>query len=91
MIDDARLFAAPPPRPHDERDWPSLAGITRVIPEYCDLILYNDVIYLYPQELRHQVRGYFQDRVSDDYRRGRPGVIERARRSFNEFAQYWLK
>ncbi len=32
LIDDARLFLAPPPHPHNIQAWPSLTDILRILP-----------------------------------------------------------
>ena len=65
LIDDARLFMAPPPKPHNEKAWPSCADISAVIPGDWDLIIYNDVIYLTPKTIRF--REYMQDKAGDDW------------------------
>ncbi len=47
MIDDARLFTAAPPYPHDPAQWPSYAEIERLLAPRRPYIL-DDVIYAEP-------------------------------------------
>jgi hypothetical protein len=49
LIDDARLFLAPPPLPHNYKNWPSLTDIMRVLPSDWEMIEHEDVIYLLPK------------------------------------------
>jgi len=41
LIDDARLFMAPPPKPHKIENWPSIKEIVNILPYEWDLIIYN--------------------------------------------------
>ena len=50
LIDDARLFLAPPPYPHNFNNWQSLTDIMKAIPESWELIEFKDVIYLFPKK-----------------------------------------
>jgi hypothetical protein len=53
LIDDARLFLAPPPPPHDPREWPTFAEIVALCRELgpTDLVeVVGDVITVCPQE-----------------------------------------
>lgn len=65
LIDDARLFMAPPPIPHDEKFWPSIADISCVIPRNWDLIIFNDVIYITPKSVAF--RQYIQNFTSTSW------------------------
>jgi hypothetical protein len=65
LIDDARLFMAPPPMPHNEKTWPSCADISTVIPADWDLIIYDDVIYLTPKSI--SFRKYMQEKATNDW------------------------
>src|SRR5690606_22307867 len=51
LIDDARLFLAPPPEPHVLADWPDLskllAALKRLAPSH-HLMVLNDTFVLYP-------------------------------------------
>ena len=47
-IDDARLFIAPPSRPHDLTQWPGLVDILRYLPENFEVFIFDDVIFFVP-------------------------------------------
>lgn len=64
LIDDARLFVAPPPRPHKMENWPSLKDIARVMPANWEIIMFEDVFYLYNIQHIQQVKQYFQDLIT---------------------------
>jgi hypothetical protein len=65
LIDDARLFIAPPPSPHNERSWPSVADISAAIPSDWDVIIYKDVIYITPKSIGF--RQYIQVKTTSDW------------------------
>ena len=46
LIDDARLFLAPPPLPHDFSKWPTIQDIIHLVPNNFELTILNDVIYI---------------------------------------------
>ncbi len=51
LIDDARLFLAPPLAPHEISQWPNLSDILRTLQTLStvhDLMVINDVIVFYP-------------------------------------------
>jgi hypothetical protein len=50
LIDDARLFLAPPPSPHKIDNWPSLTDISNIIPDTWEMIEFEDVFYLYNKD-----------------------------------------
>lgn len=55
LIDDARLFLAPPPHPHDASEWPSLQDVLDALRQLSDeheLMVLNDVIICYPRAIR---------------------------------------
>jgi hypothetical protein len=55
MIDDARLFLSPPPKPHDADQWPDLLTVlcTLAHPQpQRYIIVYQDVIIAVPPKLR---------------------------------------
>ncbi|OOG24427.1 hypothetical protein B1C78_08810 [Thioalkalivibrio denitrificans] len=68
MIDDARLFMAPPPAPHNYEVWPSLTDIMAVLPKNFDMIIWNDVIFLTPKELIF--RKHMQTRATYEWMNG---------------------
>jgi len=53
LIDDARLFLAAPPMPHNPAQWPTIADIVMALPE-CGRRSYvqvaDDVIFIIPNE-----------------------------------------
>jgi hypothetical protein len=63
LIDDARLFLAPPPRPHRAEQWPDLAAVAAGLTERVDryVVVLEDVIIAAPATLRQDLAGYFQD------------------------------
>ena len=61
LIDDARLFLAPPPYPHKIENWPSLTNILQVIPMNWELIEFEDVIYLFPKKRNQEFKNFIQE------------------------------
>lgn len=47
MIDDARLFLNPPPRPHNPTQWPEMKEIVSLLPGRA-ITIFEDVIYAFP-------------------------------------------
>jgi hypothetical protein len=64
LIDDARLFIAPPPKPHRIENWPSIKEIVNILPHEWDLIIYNDVIYLFPNNFSRKFKEFIQEKVT---------------------------
>jgi hypothetical protein len=61
LIDDARLFLAPPPEPHDVAQWPLFADVVnrlRALSAAHELMVVNDVIAFYPKAARTALVGY---------------------------------
>ena len=61
LIDDARLFLAPPPEPHDVSQWPSFQQVLTALREVSDrheLMVVNDVIAFFPPKARRAVIDY---------------------------------
>jgi len=57
LIDDARLFLAPPPPPHRADHWPDIATVCRVLserPGKCYAAVYEDVILAVPSSAKLQ-------------------------------------
>lgn len=65
LIDDARLFMAPPPLPHNEGVWPSVKDISACLPVGWELIIWKDVIYLTPNEINF--RKYMQAQTTTEW------------------------
>lgn len=61
LIDDARLFLAPPLVPHEITDWPSfndiLAGFKMLSTQHSLMIL-NDCILFYPSKIERDLRAF---------------------------------
>jgi hypothetical protein len=68
MIDDARLFLSPSPKPHNFLNWPSIADIVRISPDNFDIIIYEDVIYIIPKNVSTRFRNYLQGKISKQNR-----------------------
>jgi hypothetical protein len=61
LIDDARLFLAPPPEPHDVTQWPTFDQILlalRTLSDGHEVMVVNDVIVFYPRSIEKSVDGY---------------------------------
>jgi hypothetical protein len=67
LIDDARLFIAPPPLPHNFLNWPSILDISNTIPKDFDLLKHDDVIYIFPISYHYEIRKYFQDLITNEW------------------------
>lgn len=68
LIDDARLFLAPPLKPHDISQWPTLDEIVRKLfltsPDH-ELAVINDVIAFFPKAAKKQITAYAQEFGTD--------------------------
>lgn len=64
LIDDARLFLAPPPLPHKIENWPIIREITNVTPKDYEILIYDDVIYIINKDYKFLLWSYFQGRHS---------------------------
>ena len=51
LVDDARLFLAPPPLPHKIKNWPTVKQIANIIPSNFDMIIHDDVIFIIPVKI----------------------------------------
>ncbi len=61
MIDDARLFASPPPQPHEISQWPRLDQVIdalRSVGKGHELKIFNDVIVFAPQKAHAALTEY---------------------------------
>lgn len=74
LIDDARLFLAPPPLPHRARDWPDIGAVLAALnpperePNYC--VIHNDVIISVPETSRDVMRDYHQAQTTAAFQGG---------------------
>jgi len=67
LIDDARLFCAPPPRPHRAEQWPGLATIVAALGQEGrrHVVLFEDVFVAVPTGEREWLAGVLQDMAAD--------------------------
>jgi GT2 family glycosyltransferase/uncharacterized coiled-coil protein SlyX len=68
MIDDARLFLAPPPPPADPDQWPELAQVLAVLSELSgehEPMVIDDVIVFFPCKVKDAVRRYVRESGTD--------------------------
>ena len=77
LIDDARLFLAPPPYPHNFNNWQSLTDIMKVIPESWELIEFEDVIYLFPKEINNEFKSFLQSIVTKQHQNNINPLLQR--------------
>lgn len=72
MVDDARLFCAPPPRPHRAEHWPDLAVTTSVLVAggRRHVMLVEDVFVAVPNEQRAFLDRWLQDAAEVPRRAG---------------------
>jgi hypothetical protein len=76
LIDDARLFASPPPRPHRVDQWPALTEIfdrLRAMQRRAYIVIQDDCLICVPPPAKALVAGYCQDQNSEGWRRQEPG------------------
>lgn len=68
LIDDARLFMAPPLSPHEISDWPSFDEIVRKLQAMSDaheVMVVNDVVAFFPRHIRGAMVRYGQQYGTD--------------------------
>jgi glycosyltransferase involved in cell wall biosynthesis len=73
IIDDARLFLAPPLVPHEVSEWPQFNAIVKAlysISEEHELMVVNDVILYYPVSIKNEIINYAQLHGVDWLERG---------------------
>lgn len=76
LIDDARLFLAPPPSPHDYKMWPSLLEISNSIPKSWDLTVYEDVIYIFPKIVSDNFKLFLQNIITSKHKEKNPSFLQ---------------
>jgi hypothetical protein len=67
LIDDARLFLAPPPLPHNFLNWPLILDISNTIPKDFDLLIHDYVIHIFPISYHYELRKYFQELTTNEW------------------------
>ena len=77
LIDDARLFLAPPPYPHNFNNWQSLTDIMKAIPESWELIEFEDVIYLFPKAINNEFKFFLQNIVTKQQQNNKNTLLQR--------------
>jgi hypothetical protein len=68
IIDDARLFLAAPPHPHEISDWPSFDSILKKLHDLSrvhDVAVVNDCILFYPHSLRAGIQQFAHEHGVD--------------------------
>jgi len=68
LIDDARLFLAPPPAPHKIENWPSLTNILKTLPLDWELLELEDVIYLFPKTIDNEFKVFIQNITTERWK-----------------------
>ncbi len=63
LVDDARLFLAPPPLPHDAASWPNIREVVNATPKDFEIFVFNDVIYIIPMKISGSFRDFLQIRA----------------------------
>ena len=69
VIDDARLFLAPPLAPHEVTDWPTWTQISKLIEANSgsthEVMVVNDCIVIFPRAMQGAMAEYAQTRGAD--------------------------
>jgi len=68
IIDDARLFIAPPPYPHEISHWPDfnlILSLFRKLSTVHETIILNDTIIYYPRTIRETIKNYAHESSID--------------------------
>jgi hypothetical protein len=74
LIDDARLFLAPPPSNHDFSQWPTIRDICEIVPTYYCITIHNDVICVIPNEICTKFKSFLQDILQKDWEKISPNI-----------------
>jgi hypothetical protein len=66
MVDDARLFCAPPPRPHRAEQWPVLAEVAAHLADRGrrHVVIFDDVFIAVPAACRNTLVTWLQDELA---------------------------
>lgn len=68
LIDDARFFCGPPPRPHEAADWPGIGPLLAALePSFSGryTVIHDDVLISVPASARTAAESYFQDLATE--------------------------
>ena len=83
LIDDARLFLAPPPAPHEASHWPDISEVCRLLTSHNSkryVAIHDDVIVAVPGAARLQFVEFLRNealRSGPSARRWTPGNVKR--------------
>lgn len=81
LIDDARLFMAPPPRPHDASTWPTLSALLNVLNQRQRYtVISEDVVIAVPECARLAVVEYCQRVAEREWRRESRAICRAVRK-----------
>jgi hypothetical protein len=67
LIDDARLFLAPPPLPHNCNQYPSIQEIFNAYKKDAFITVYNDVIIIIPSYQKDAYQKFLQAKTTTDW------------------------
>jgi len=73
LIDDARLFMAPPAEPCRASDWPDIGVVLEALRKACPsayVTIFEDAIIGVPPEARDSVQRYLQDKITAGHLKG---------------------
>lgn len=68
LIDDARVFLAPPHQPHKVEDWPDIVSVTDVLrypPPEPYIAVFDDVIVAVPKDLKKLIAHYWRAKLAN--------------------------
>jgi hypothetical protein len=67
LVDDARLFSAPPPSPHDASQWPDLNAVVSALDNHGTrhVVLFEDALIAVPQNMKLFLVKYLQERITE--------------------------
>ncbi len=77
LIDDARLFLAPPPYPHKFENWQTLTDIMKVIPNDWELIEFEDVLYLFPEKINYEFKLFLQNIITSALKKNKQTFLQK--------------
>lgn len=79
LIDDARLFLSPPASPLIKEQWPSIREICDIVPEENSVYVFDDVIYIIPQNDKYSFGNFLQKSATEKWLRYKkiPGFLKR--------------
>lgn len=83
LIDDARFFLSPPPHRHNYKMWPSMKDIFNVIPKNWNIIVYEDVLYLYPIAIEERLKDFIQLDITVKLNKGNSDILGRLIKKIN--------